>query len=79
MPHNNHWDNGMSAELVESYGSRNSTRLPAYHRLDLGMTKEFNPRFLRRYMNLHDEMIDAISIFSNDIKSGNFPNENEQY
>ena len=45
----------------------------------IGMTKEFNPRFLRRYMNLHDEIINAISNFSNDIKSGDFPNENEQY
>lgn len=45
----------------------------------IGMTKEFNPRFLRRYMNLHDEMIDAISNFSNDIKKGDFPNKNEQY
>tara|TARA_B100000579_G_scaffold125662_1_gene101337 strand:+ start:11214 stop:12026 length:813 start_codon:yes stop_codon:yes gene_type:complete len=45
----------------------------------LGMTKEFNPRFLRRYMNLHDEIIKAISTFSDDIKSGDFPNENEQY
>ena len=45
----------------------------------IGMTREFNPRFLRRYMNLHDEMIDAISNFSNDIKKGNFPNKNEQY
>ena len=45
----------------------------------LGMTKEFNPRFLRRYMNLHDEMIKAISTFSDDIKSSDFPNENEQY
>ena len=45
----------------------------------IGMTKEFNPRFLRRYMNLHDEMINAISSFSNDIKNNDFPNENEQY
>ena len=45
----------------------------------IGMTKEFNPRFLRRYMNLHDDMIDAISNFSKDIKKGNFPNKNEQY
>ena len=45
----------------------------------IGMTKEFNPRFLRRYMNLHDEMIKAISLFSSDIKNGDFPNENEQY
>ena len=39
MPHNNPWDNWMSAELVESYGSRNSTRLPAYHRLDFAINK----------------------------------------
>ena len=45
----------------------------------IGMTKEFNPRFLRRYMNLHDEMINAISSFSSDIKNGDFQNENEQY
>ena len=45
----------------------------------IGMTKEFNPRFLRRYMNLHDEMINAISSYSSDIKNGDFPNENEQY
>ena len=45
----------------------------------IGITKEFNPRFLRRYMNLHDEMINAISSFSSDIKNGDFPNENEQY
>ena len=45
----------------------------------IGMTKEFNPRFLRRYMNLYDDMIDAISNFSKDIKKGSFPNKNEQY
>jgi len=45
----------------------------------IGMTKEFNPRFLRRYMNLHDDIITAISSFSEDIKSGDFPNKNEQY
>ena len=45
----------------------------------IGMTKEFNPRFLRRYMNLHDDIVNVISNFSDDIKSGDFPNENEQY
>ena len=45
----------------------------------IGMTKEFNPRFLRRYMSLHDDMIDAISNYSKDIKKGDFPNKNEQY
>ena len=45
----------------------------------LGMTKEFNPRFLRRYMNLYDDMIKAISKYSKDVKNGNFPNSKEQY
>ena len=39
MPHINSWDNDLSVDLVESYGERNSTRLPAYHRLDLGINK----------------------------------------
>ena len=59
-------------------GSHVDGQVLVFHDL-VGMTKEFNPRFLRRYMNLHDEMINAISNFSDDIKSGSFPNENEQY
>jgi hypothetical protein len=39
MPHTNPWDEQMSVEFVESYGNRNSTRLPAYHRLDFGINK----------------------------------------
>lgn len=45
----------------------------------LGMTHEFNPRFLRRYMNLYDDMNKAISQYVSDVKSQDFPNENEQY
>ena len=45
----------------------------------LGMTKEFNPRFLRRYMNLYDDMSAAIGQYVSDVKSVDFPNENEQY
>ena len=45
----------------------------------LGMTHEFNPRFLRRYMNLYDEMSAAISKYVDDVKSQDFPNEDEQY
>ncbi len=45
----------------------------------LGMTHEFNPRFLRRYMNLYEEMGGAISQYVKDVKSVDFPNENEQY
>ncbi|WP_136465655.1 3-methyl-2-oxobutanoate hydroxymethyltransferase [Flagellimonas onchidii] len=45
----------------------------------LGMTHEFNPRFLRRYMNLYEDMGNAISQYVDDVKSRDFPNENESY
>ncbi len=45
----------------------------------IGMTHEFNPRFLRRYMDLHTEMTKAFEKYRDDVKSGGFPNENEQY
>jgi 3-methyl-2-oxobutanoate hydroxymethyltransferase len=45
----------------------------------IGMTHEFHPRFLRRYLNLYEEMTSAISQYVTDVKSKDFPNENEQY
>tara|TARA_B100000795_G_scaffold158062_1_gene118719 strand:+ start:16403 stop:17221 length:819 start_codon:yes stop_codon:yes gene_type:complete len=45
----------------------------------LGMTHEFNPRFLRRYLDMHDAMTNAFKNYSKDVKSGDFPNEEEQY
>jgi len=45
----------------------------------LGMTHEFNPRFLRRYMNLYEEMGNAISNYVHDVKSQDFPSDEEQY
>lgn len=45
----------------------------------LGMTHEFNPRFLRRYMNLYEEMGNAISQYVEDVKSKDFPSDGEQY
>ncbi|MGF1557597.1 MAG: 3-methyl-2-oxobutanoate hydroxymethyltransferase [Flavobacteriaceae bacterium] len=45
----------------------------------LGMTHEFNPRFLRRYMNLYEEMGNAISRYVSDVKSRDFPSDEEQY
>jgi 3-methyl-2-oxobutanoate hydroxymethyltransferase len=45
----------------------------------LGITQEFNPRFLRRYMNLFEEMGKAVSQYVNDVKSRDFPNDDEQY
>ena len=45
----------------------------------LGMTHEFNPRFLRRYLNLYDEITNAVQNYVSDVKSSSFPNKNEQY
>ncbi|WP_281540326.1 3-methyl-2-oxobutanoate hydroxymethyltransferase [Maribacter aestuarii] len=45
----------------------------------LGMTHEFNPRFLRRYMNLYEEMGNAISHYVKDVKNKDFPSDEEQY
>jgi 3-methyl-2-oxobutanoate hydroxymethyltransferase len=45
----------------------------------LGLNKEFKPRFLRRYADLHTTVIEAVQQYISDIKSGDFPNENEQY
>ncbi len=45
----------------------------------LGMNNEFSPRFLRRYMNLYEEMTTAIGQYVSDVKSSDFPNEKEQY
>ena len=45
----------------------------------LGMTQGFSPRFLRRYADLSTIMTDAIGQYVTDVKSGDFPNEQESY
>ena len=45
----------------------------------LGLNHEFSPRFLRRYLNLFDDIKDAVQKYIKDVKSKNFPNEKEQY
>ncbi len=45
----------------------------------LGITKDFNPRFLRRYLNLYDTIKGAVEQYIDDVKSGDFPNSEEQY
>lgn len=45
----------------------------------LGMNNEFSPRFLRRYLDLYEQMTGAISQYVSDVKSKDFPNEKEQY
>ncbi|MDA9192787.1 3-methyl-2-oxobutanoate hydroxymethyltransferase [Flavobacteriaceae bacterium] len=45
----------------------------------LGMNKDFSPRFLRRYLDLDSLVSNAVKKYSSDIKSGSFPNKDEQY
>lgn len=45
----------------------------------LGITKDFQPRFLRRYLDLFDSIQNAVEQYIKDVKSADFPNEREQY
>ncbi len=45
----------------------------------LGITQEFSPRFLRRYADLDAVITSAVTNYISDVKSGDFPNEQEQY
>lgn len=45
----------------------------------IGMTHEFNPRFLRRYLNLFEDITGAVKNYVSDVKSKDFPNDKEQY
>jgi 3-methyl-2-oxobutanoate hydroxymethyltransferase len=45
----------------------------------LGITKEFKPRFLRRYADLHSTITDAVKRYVSDIKAKDFPNQDEKY
>lgn len=45
----------------------------------LGMTHEFHPKFLRQYLNLYEQVTAAVHQYVEDVKSVDFPNENEQY
>ncbi|GAC1584849.1 MAG: 3-methyl-2-oxobutanoate hydroxymethyltransferase [Ginsengibacter sp.] len=45
----------------------------------LGINTTFKPRFLRQYLNLHEQITNAVKQYNKDVKSRDFPNENEQY
>ena len=45
----------------------------------LGITRDFHPRFLRRYANLYDTITNAVMRYIEDVKSVDFPNEEESY
>ena len=45
----------------------------------LGLTNEFNPRFLRRYLDLNSTIKKAVKKYVSDVKSKKFPNKKEMY
>ena len=45
----------------------------------LGINNEFNPRFLRKYHNLYQEMLGSFHRYIEDVKTGDFPNQDESY
>jgi len=45
----------------------------------IGLTKGFKPRFLRQYLNLFDQINNAVQSYVSDVKRGDFPDEKEQY
>ena len=45
----------------------------------LGITMDFSPRFLRRYLNLAEDINGAIKSYCSDVRSGDFPNDEESY
>ncbi|HMC98989.1 MAG TPA: 3-methyl-2-oxobutanoate hydroxymethyltransferase, partial [Ferruginibacter sp.] len=45
----------------------------------LGINTEFKPRFLRQYLNMNEQITDAVKQYIKDVKTGDFPNEQEQY
>jgi len=45
----------------------------------LGLNKDFSPRFVRRYADLHTVMTEAVQNYIKDVKDGSFPSKNEQY
>lgn len=45
----------------------------------LGLTKDFKPKFLRHYLNLYEEISGAVKNYISDVKTKDYPNENEQY
>ena len=46
------WYEGNFIDLVESYGPRNSTRMPSYHRFDFGLNKHWNKKKTKKHCQL---------------------------
>lgn len=59
-------------------GGSTSGQVLVFHDM-MGITQQFSPRFLRRYVNLSEEVVGAVEHYIQDVKNGDFPNESEQY
>ena len=73
-------DGGQSARTESPIGTGNGTdgQVLVMHDM-LGINQGFSPRFLRRYANLGEEITHAVQAYIEDVKTGDFPNEKEQY
>ncbi len=59
-------------------GSGTSGQVLVFHDM-MGFTQQFSPRFLRRYLDMGNEIINAVSHYIDDVKNSDFPNQDEQY
>ena len=59
-------------------GRHTSGQVLVFHDM-MGITQQFTPRFLRRYLNLSEEIVGAIEHYISDVKENSFPNESEEY
>ncbi len=59
-------------------GQHTSGQVLVFHDM-MGITQQFSPRYLRRYLNLSEEIVGAIEHYITDVKANTFPNESEQY
>ncbi|MDR2970619.1 MAG: 3-methyl-2-oxobutanoate hydroxymethyltransferase [Bacteroidales bacterium] len=59
-------------------GPDTSGQVLVFHDM-MGYTQQFSPRFLRRYHNFSEEIINSVTHYINDVKQREFPNEKEQY
>jgi ketopantoate hydroxymethyltransferase len=70
--------NGTAPYPMQTYAGVQYVQMLVIHDM-IGLTMDFSPRFLRRYANVQQIMHEAIGHYVEDVKSGDFPNEKEQY
>ena len=75
------WDVSLAVKIPTigiGAGSQTDGQVLVLHDM-LGITQGFSPRYLRRYHNLGAEITGAVSRYMEDVKTGSFPNQQEQY